>query len=154
MITRELAGRVGPLGKLILNLSVIDTEVPEAATYEHPKMHFQEWISDRLRIEAWERKETSNNRIYYRNTDTGIATAAFPLVQEASIFPMPRSQMSEAQVVIRTPPASRTPVKSLPPLPKGWEMRLTPTSLVYFVDHNTQTTSWDDPRLPSLKAGT
>lgn len=28
-------------------------------------------------------------------------------------------------------------------------MRLTSTSRVYFVDHNTRTTTWDDPRLPS-----
>jgi E3 ubiquitin-protein ligase NEDD4 len=35
------------------------------------------------------------------------------------------------------------------PLPSGWEMRLTSNGRVYFVDHNTRTTSWDDPRLPS-----
>jgi E3 ubiquitin-protein ligase NEDD4 len=28
-------------------------------------------------------------------------------------------------------------------------MRLTSTGRVYFVDHNTRTTSWDDPRLPT-----
>lgn len=27
-------------------------------------------------------------------------------------------------------------------------MRLTSTGRVYFVDHNTRTTAWDDPRLP------
>ncbi|KAI7402356.1 putative E3 ubiquitin-protein ligase, partial [Hortaea werneckii] len=37
----------------------------------------------------------------------------------------------------------------LGPLPSGWEMRLTNTARVYFVDHNTKTTTWDDPRLPS-----
>ncbi|KAI9771777.1 MAG: hypothetical protein M1835_006388 [Candelina submexicana] len=34
------------------------------------------------------------------------------------------------------------------PLPDGWEMHLTKTSRVYFVDHRTKTTTWDDPRLP------
>jgi E3 ubiquitin-protein ligase NEDD4 len=28
-------------------------------------------------------------------------------------------------------------------------MRLTSTSRVYFVDHNTRTTTWDDPRAPA-----
>jgi hypothetical protein len=28
-------------------------------------------------------------------------------------------------------------------------MRLTSTGRIYFVDHTTRTTSWDDPRLPS-----
>ena len=38
----------------------------------------------------------------------------------------------------------------LGPLPSGWEMRLTPTNRVYFIDKNTKRTTWDDPRLPSL----
>ncbi|KAJ1674262.1 hypothetical protein EV182_003640, partial [Spiromyces aspiralis] len=37
----------------------------------------------------------------------------------------------------------------LGPMPSGWEMRLTSQGRVYFVDHNTKTTTWDDPRLPS-----
>lgn len=37
----------------------------------------------------------------------------------------------------------------LGPLPSGWEMRLTTSGRVYFVDHTTKTTTWDDPRLPS-----
>jgi E3 ubiquitin-protein ligase NEDD4 len=40
-------------------------------------------------------------------------------------------------------------ISQLGPLPSGWEMRLTNTARVYFVDHNTKTTTWDDPRLPS-----
>jgi E3 ubiquitin-protein ligase NEDD4 len=35
------------------------------------------------------------------------------------------------------------PVSQLGPLPSGWEMRLTSTARVYFVDHNTKTTTWD-----------
>lgn len=33
------------------------------------------------------------------------------------------------------------------PLPSGWEQRVDPYGRVYFVDHNTRTTSWEDPRL-------
>ncbi|KAG7869242.1 hypothetical protein KL918_000787 [Ogataea parapolymorpha] len=40
-------------------------------------------------------------------------------------------------------------LSAMGPLPSGWEMRLANTSRVYFVDHNTKTTTWDDPRLPS-----
>ncbi|KNE55578.1 hypothetical protein AMAG_01469 [Allomyces macrogynus ATCC 38327] len=32
------------------------------------------------------------------------------------------------------------------PLPAGWEMRETPLGRPYFVDHNTRTTTWNDPR--------
>ncbi len=38
---------------------------------------------------------------------------------------------------------------ALGPLPSSWEMRMTLTRCIYFVDHNTRTTTWGDPRLPS-----
>ena len=34
------------------------------------------------------------------------------------------------------------------PLPSGWEMRRTAKGRVYFVDHNTRSTTWLDPRPP------
>jgi hypothetical protein len=35
-----------------------------------------------------------------------------------------------------------------PPLKAGWEERLVPDGRVYFVDHNSHTTMWINPRLP------
>ena len=35
----------------------------------------------------------------------------------------------------------------LDPLPSGWEMHITPRRRIYFVDHNTRTTTSDDPQL-------
>ncbi|XP_031421914.1 membrane-associated guanylate kinase, WW and PDZ domain-containing protein 3a isoform X2 [Clupea harengus] len=35
---------------------------------------------------------------------------------------------------------------SLEPLPGNWEMAYTETGMVYFIDHNTKTTTWLDPR--------
>ncbi|KAJ6445018.1 Nuclear distribution protein PAC1 [Purpureocillium lavendulum] len=35
--------------------------------------------------------------------------------------------------------------RSKPPLPPGWEARITETGRVYYVDHNTRTTSWLRP---------
>uniref|UniRef100_A0A8V0YHP1 E3 ubiquitin-protein ligase n=1 Tax=Gallus gallus TaxID=9031 RepID=A0A8V0YHP1_CHICK len=32
-------------------------------------------------------------------------------------------------------------------LPPGWEMRIAPNSRPFFIDHNTKTTTWEDPRL-------
>ncbi|XP_074833992.1 membrane-associated guanylate kinase, WW and PDZ domain-containing protein 3 isoform X3 [Carettochelys insculpta] len=37
--------------------------------------------------------------------------------------------------------------ESLEPLPTNWEMAYTDTGMVYFIDHNTKTTTWLDPRL-------
>ena len=36
-------------------------------------------------------------------------------------------------------------------LPHGWVERLTEGGRLYYVDHKTQTTTWDDPRLASLE---
>lgn len=43
----------------------------------------------------------------------------------------------------------RDSVKRLGDLPDGFDIRLDDSGRVYFADHIHQTTSWDDPRLPS-----
>ncbi|XP_032615867.1 NEDD4-like E3 ubiquitin-protein ligase WWP1 isoform X3 [Hylobates moloch] len=37
------------------------------------------------------------------------------------------------------------------PLPPGWEKRVDSTDRVYFVNHNTKTTQWEDPRTQGLQ---
>ncbi|KAJ9576983.1 hypothetical protein L9F63_006420, partial [Diploptera punctata] len=37
---------------------------------------------------------------------------------------------------------------SLGPLPDGWEQATTQEGEVYFINHQTRTTSWFDPRIP------
>lgn len=140
MITRELVGG-GPLSRVTLNLKVTNVEVQEAATYVQSKMHYHEWLSNRLVDEALERKETSNGRIYYCDVATGSTTAAFPSEQEASVVPMPRCET----------PVPRKPIQPLPSLPTGWEMRSTSTNQLYLVDHNIRSTTWNLPRLPSKR---
>ncbi|PIO03192.1 hypothetical protein AB205_0039050, partial [Aquarana catesbeiana] len=39
----------------------------------------------------------------------------------------------------------------LGPLPPGWERRVDSTDRVYFVNHNTKTTQWEDPRTQGTK---
>lgn len=39
------------------------------------------------------------------------------------------------------------------PLPAGWEIRLAPDGRQYFVDHNTQTTTFIDPRVALVQNG-
>ena len=35
-----------------------------------------------------------------------------------------------------------------PDLPPGWEAKKTPDGRVYYMDHNTRTTTWTKPTLP------
>lgn len=39
-----------------------------------------------------------------------------------------------------------------PALPPGWEMKYTNEGVRYFVDHNTRTTTFKDPR-PGFESG-
>lgn len=36
------------------------------------------------------------------------------------------------------------------PMPKGWQKDYTNNGEVYFINHNTKTTCWEDPRLPLI----
>lgn len=89
---------------------------------------------------GWEQRVTPEGRPYYVDHNTRTTTWVDPRRQQYIRLYGPNAQGSTIQ---------QQPVSQLGPLPSGWEMRLTNTARVYFVDHNTKTTTWDDPRLPS-----
>ncbi|RPA91244.1 HECT-domain-containing protein [Choiromyces venosus 120613-1] len=89
---------------------------------------------------GWEQRHTPEGRSYYVDHNTRTTTWVDPRRQQ--YIRMYGSNTG-------TPSIQNLPVSQLGPLPSGWEMRLTNTARVYFVDHNTKTTTWDDPRLPS-----
>ncbi|KAH9923973.1 ubiquitin-protein ligase [Epithele typhae] len=89
---------------------------------------------------GWEERHTLQGRPYYVDHNTRTTTWVDPRRQTVIRVMGPNGQNSALQ------PQT---ISQLGPLPSGWEMRLTSTARVYFVDHNTKTTTWDDPRLPS-----
>jgi E3 ubiquitin-protein ligase NEDD4 len=89
---------------------------------------------------GWEERYTPEGRPYYVDHNTRTTTWVDPRRQAIVRVMGPSGQHTSLQ--------SQT-ISQLGPLPSGWEMRLTATARVYFVDHNTKTTTWDDPRLPS-----
>ena len=89
---------------------------------------------------GWEERHTPEGRPYYVDHNTRTTTWVDPRRQ--TLVPMIGGNGNRLTV-------QPTTVSQLGPLPSGWEMRLTSTARVYFVDHNTKTTTWDDPRLPS-----
>lgn len=48
-------------------------------------------------------------------------------------------------------PSARQQDDELGPLPEGWEERVHSDGRTFFIDHNTRTTQWDDPRLSNPK---
>ncbi|KAG1809007.1 hypothetical protein EV424DRAFT_1529068 [Suillus variegatus] len=83
---------------------------------------------------GWEERRTPEGRPYFVDHHTRLTTWIDPRT---------------VQVAPSAISASTSANANIGPLPSGWEMRLTSTGRVYFVDHNTRTTTWDDPRLPS-----
>jgi E3 ubiquitin-protein ligase NEDD4 len=86
---------------------------------------------------GWEQRFTPEGRPYYVDHNTRTTTWVDPR----------RQQFVKSFGANSGYNAQR--LSAMGPLPSGWEMRLANTSRVYFVDHNTKTTTWDDPRLPS-----
>lgn len=85
---------------------------------------------------GWEERRTPEGRPYFVDHHTRTTTWVDPRRNAASHPPQQSSN-----------PAAHS-AQILGSLPSGWEMRLTSTNRVYFVDHNTRTTTWEDPRLP------
>lgn len=89
----------------------------------------------------WEQRWTPEGRPYFVDHNTRTTTWVDPRRQQyIRLYGGQNNANGQIQ---------QQPVSQLGPLPSGWEMRLTNTARVYFVDHNTKTTTWDDPRLPS-----
>lgn len=91
---------------------------------------------------GWEQRHTPEGRSYFVDHNTRTTTWVDPRRQQ--YIRMYGQNTNGNNNTIQTQPVSQ-----LGALPSGWEMRLTNTARVYFVDHNTKTTTWDDPRLPS-----
>uniref|UniRef100_A0A8C9N1W8 HECT-type E3 ubiquitin transferase n=1 Tax=Serinus canaria TaxID=9135 RepID=A0A8C9N1W8_SERCA len=97
---------------------------------------------------GWEQRELPNGRVYYVDHNNKTTTWERPLPPGAKAVAgvLPR-QDSSPMVWIGSPQMIQEP-----PLPPGWEMKYTNESVRYFVDHNTRTTTFKDPR-PGFESG-
>lgn len=73
-----------------------------------------------------EMRTTQQGQVYYYNIHTGTSTWHDPRV--------PRD-------------LGDINIDELEPLPRGWELRHTPSGRPYFLDHSNRTTQFTDPRL-------
>ncbi|KAM4038491.1 E3 ubiquitin-protein ligase NEDD4 [Anomaloglossus baeobatrachus] len=102
---------------------------------------------------GWEEKQDEKGRSYYIDHNTRTTTWERPVVQSQKQSPVEMSQTSPTQNVPsgrlqQSPDYEST--KQDPDhgyLPKGWELRHAPSGRAFFINHNTKTTTWEDPRL-------
>jgi len=80
--------------------------------------------------ENFDRKTTPQGQVYFVNRITGHTTWHDPNMPRDTSF------LTEQE---------------LGALPDGWEVRYTATRRLYYVDHNTRTTQFTDPRLAQLR---
>lgn len=75
---------------------------------------------------------------------------------QSGVYSLPRPDMSlclpQQPVQLHTS-SSLSPTSLSSPLgllPYGWEQGVTAAGEIYFINHNDQTTSWNDPRLAGI----
>ncbi|KAL1400219.1 hypothetical protein pipiens_007618, partial [Culex pipiens pipiens] len=88
---------------------------------------------------GWSMQLAPNGRVFFIDHNEKKTSWVDPRTGRAS--PMPNASSSAAIS------DSRRPEDGLAPLPEGWEERVHTDGRIFFIDHNTRTTQWEDPRL-------
>uniref|UniRef100_A0A8C7GNC9 E3 ubiquitin-protein ligase n=1 Tax=Oncorhynchus kisutch TaxID=8019 RepID=A0A8C7GNC9_ONCKI len=105
---------------------------------------------------GWEEKQDSKSRPYYVNHNSRITTWTRPLIQVGCITSFSAQAVLSQNATVYQPPMlspegspqhSPGSQRECGFMPAGWEVRNAPNGKPFFIDHNTKTTSWEDPRL-------
>ncbi|KAJ1554603.1 hypothetical protein HK405_004587 [Cladochytrium tenue] len=100
---------------------------------------------------GWEMRYTVDGRPYFVDHNTRTTTWLDP---RRTRPPAPAATgQTTAQAQVHLAQLVQQSNQTLGPLPSGWEMRITSNNRIYFVDHSSKITTWDDPRLPSSLDG-
>ncbi|XP_069037485.1 NEDD4-like E3 ubiquitin-protein ligase WWP2 isoform X1 [Lepisosteus oculatus] len=106
---------------------------------------------------GWEKRVDQRGRFYYVDHNTRTTTWQRPTAESVRNYEQWQSQRSQLQGAMQQfsqrflYQSSGVPTDNDPlgPLPSGWEKRQD-NGRVYFVNHNTRTTQWEDPRTQGM----
>ncbi|KAJ3093996.1 hypothetical protein HK100_006322 [Physocladia obscura] len=96
---------------------------------------------------GWEQRLTSDGCTYFVDHNTRTTTWLDPRRNKPRTNPGGSTTPGQAQVYLLQ--MQTQTAATFGPLPSGWEMRITNTNRMYYVDHESKITTWDDPRMPS-----
>ncbi|XP_054626440.1 E3 ubiquitin-protein ligase NEDD4-like isoform X2 [Dunckerocampus dactyliophorus] len=102
---------------------------------------------------GWEEKRDSKGRRYYVNHTTRTTSWIRPAMQKTDTTPPTQTGSRTPSLPSVSPEVSpqHTPspeaTSDSGSMPAGWEVRSAPNGRPFFIDHNTKTTTWQDPRL-------
>ncbi|XP_012217648.1 E3 ubiquitin-protein ligase Nedd-4 isoform X1 [Linepithema humile] len=86
---------------------------------------------------GWGMQVAPNGRIFFIDHNERATTWIDPRTGRPSSIPNH----------IAPSTTSRSDLDQLGPLPEGWEERVHTDGRIFFIDHNTRTTQWEDPRM-------
>ncbi|XP_043562637.1 NEDD4-like E3 ubiquitin-protein ligase WWP2 isoform X2 [Chiloscyllium plagiosum] len=106
---------------------------------------------------GWEKRVDQRGRFYYVDHNTRTTTWQRPTAESVRNFEQWQSQRNQLQGAMQhfnqrflyQPSGISTDNDALGPLLAGWEKRQD-NGRVYFVNHNTRTTQWEDPRTQGM----
>ncbi|XP_017779527.1 PREDICTED: transcriptional coactivator YAP1-A-like isoform X1 [Nicrophorus vespilloides] len=113
---------------------------------------------------GWEQARTPEGQVYYLNHTTRTTTWEDPRKTTLASQVAAQQHQSAEQLLtthqVVTPSQTQSPSTTctgaktssdvdLGPLPEGWEQSQTSDGELYFINHQTRTTSWFDPRIPT-----
>ncbi|XP_062856312.1 NEDD4-like E3 ubiquitin-protein ligase WWP2 isoform X2 [Trichomycterus rosablanca] len=107
--------------------------------------------------QGWEKRVDQRGRFYYVDHNTRTTTWQRPTAESVRNFEQWQNQRSQLQGAMQhfnqryLYQSSGAPVENDPlgAVPQGWEKRQD-NGRVYFVNHNTRTTQWEDPRTQGM----
>ncbi|XP_011163216.1 E3 ubiquitin-protein ligase NEDD4 isoform X4 [Solenopsis invicta] len=86
---------------------------------------------------GWGMQVAPNGRIFFIDHNERATTWIDPRTGRPSSIPNHIAPSTTA----------RSDLDQLGPLPEGWEERVHTDGRIFFIDHNTRTTQWEDPRM-------
>ncbi|XP_045501918.1 E3 ubiquitin-protein ligase NEDD4 isoform X3 [Colias croceus] len=89
---------------------------------------------------GWSMQRAPNGRIFFIDHNNKTTTWVDPRTGCASSLPSTAVRPEVTATV-------EGEADELGPLPEGWEERVHTDGRIFFIDHNTRTTQWEDPRL-------
>jgi len=102
----------------------------------------------------WSLQIAPNGRVFFIDHNTKTTTWLHPVTKQPSAVPqkgsIPPNRIRSSSITQSSNNNSTsnalTTVDDAGPLPAGWEERVHSDGRIFFIDHNTRSTSWEDPR--------
>uniref|UniRef100_A0A4W5MHZ5 E3 ubiquitin-protein ligase n=1 Tax=Hucho hucho TaxID=62062 RepID=A0A4W5MHZ5_9TELE len=147
---------------------VICIDLWEQRVDQNGRLYFVDHVEKRTAWErpeplpsGWERRVDPMGRVYFVDHITRTTTWQRPTMETVRNYEQWQHQRNQLQGAMQqfnqrfifgdqVPATENKQFDPLGPLPHGWEKRTDSNGRVYFVQHTTRTTQWEDPRTQGL----